>query len=60
MTIRRARNGVLCKGWLINLSGGKASVTTSTLAVGSTTVTATYNGTANIQGSAGSVVQVVN
>jgi len=35
-------------------------VTTSTLAVGSTTVTATYNGTANIQGSAGSVVQVVN
>ena len=44
----------------VNLAGGKASVTTSTLPVGSTTVTATYNGTANIQGSMGSVVQVVN
>jgi hypothetical protein len=41
-------------------SGGNASVTTSTLPVGSTTVTATYNGTANIQGSSKSLVQVVN
>jgi hypothetical protein len=42
------------------LSGGKALFTTSTLAVGSTTVTATYAGSSNISGSSASVVQVVN
>jgi hypothetical protein len=43
-----------------SLVGGKASVATSTLPKGPTAVTATYNGTANINGSSGSVVQVVN
>jgi hypothetical protein len=42
------------------LSSGKALFTTSTLAVGSTTVTATYAGSSNISGSSASVVQVVN
>lgn len=44
----------------VNLAGGHASVTTSTLPAGTTTITATYNGTTNINGSAGSVVQTVN
>jgi len=35
-------------------------VTTSALPAGSTTVTVTYSGTSNINGSAGSVVQTVN
>jgi hypothetical protein len=43
-----------------SLAGGKASVATSTLPKGSTSVTATYNGTANVTGSSGSVAQVVN
>lgn len=44
----------------IPLSGGKASVTTSTLPVGTTKVTASYNGTANISGSGASLMQVVS
>ncbi|MFZ0417396.1 MAG: Ig-like domain-containing protein [Candidatus Sulfotelmatobacter sp.] len=41
------------------LSGGKAKFTTSTLAVGSTTVTATYYGDSNIAESSASVTQTV-
>jgi len=41
------------------LSGGKAKFTTSTLAVGSTTVTATYYGDSNIAKSSASVKQAV-
>jgi Big-like domain-containing protein/VCBS repeat protein/FG-GAP repeat protein len=41
------------------LSGGKAKLTTSTLAVGSTTVTATYSGDSNVAGSSASVTQAV-
>jgi uncharacterized repeat protein (TIGR03803 family) len=41
------------------LSGGKAKFTTSTLTVGSTTVTATYQGDSNIAGSSASVTQTV-
>jgi len=41
------------------LSGGKATFTTSTLAVGSTTVTATYLGDSDIAGSSASVTQMV-
>jgi uncharacterized repeat protein (TIGR03803 family) len=41
------------------LSGGKAKFTTSTLTVGSTTVTATYQGDSNIAGSSASVTQSV-
>jgi hypothetical protein len=41
------------------LSDGKARFTTSTLAVGSTTVTATYSGDSNIAGSLASVTQAV-
>ena len=41
------------------LSGGKAKFTTSTLAVGSTKVTATYQGDSNIAGSSASVTQTV-
>jgi len=44
----------------VSLSSGNASATTSTLPAGSTTVTATYNGTANIQSSSQSLTQVVN
>ena len=43
----------------VSLAGGKASLTTSALPKGTTTVTATYNGTSNITGSSGSVVQTV-
>jgi len=42
------------------LTGGKARLAVTTLPVGSDTVTATYNGTANFVGSSGSVVQTVN
>jgi len=41
------------------LSGGKAKFTISTLAAGSTTVTATYQGDSNIGGSSASVTQTV-
>jgi probable HAF family extracellular repeat protein len=41
------------------LSGGKAKFTTSTLTVGSTTVTAAYLGDSNIAGSSASVTQTV-
>lgn len=41
------------------LNQGKAKFTTSTLAVGTTTVTATYNGDSNIAGSSASVTQTV-
>jgi uncharacterized repeat protein (TIGR03803 family) len=43
----------------VQLSGHKATFTTSTLPVGSTTVTATYNGDSNIAGSSASVTQTV-
>jgi hypothetical protein len=43
----------------VSLAGGKATLTISTLPTGKTTVTATYNGTSNITGSSGSVVQTV-
>jgi hypothetical protein len=42
------------------LSGGKAKFTISTLAVGSTKVTATYYGNSNIAKSSASVVQIVH
>jgi hypothetical protein len=41
------------------LSGGKATFTTSTLAVGSTTVKATYYGDSNIAESSALVTQTV-
>ncbi len=41
------------------LSGGKATLTISSLAVGSTKVTATYNGDSNIAKSSASVIQTV-
>jgi hypothetical protein len=41
------------------LSGGKATLTTSTLAVGATTVKATYYGDSNIAGSSAAVTQMV-
>ena len=41
------------------LSGGKATLTTSTLAVGATTVKATYYGDSNIAGSSASVTETV-
>jgi hypothetical protein len=40
-------------------SGGKAMFTISTLAVGSTTVTASYYGDSNISGSSASVKETV-
>jgi len=43
----------------VSLAGGKAKLTVSTLPAGATTVTALYNGTSNINGSSGSVVQTV-
>jgi hypothetical protein len=42
------------------LSGGKATLTISSLAVGSTTVSATYNGDSNIAKSSASVTQTVH
>jgi Bacterial Ig-like domain (group 3)/FG-GAP-like repeat/Abnormal spindle-like microcephaly-assoc'd, ASPM-SPD-2-Hydin/FG-GAP repeat len=44
---------------VVSLAGGKAMLTTSALPVGTAMITATYNGTANIAGSAGTVVQTV-
>ena len=44
---------------IFKLDGGKAHVNASALPVGMTTVTATYNGTSNISGSLGSVLQTV-
>ena len=41
------------------LSGGKAKFTTSTLALGSTKITATYHGDSNIAKSSASVTQIV-
>jgi hypothetical protein len=43
----------------VQLKGRIAELTTSSLPVGSTTVTATYNGDSNIKGSSASVTQVV-
>jgi len=44
----------------VHLAKGKASVATSKLPAGQTEVVATYNGTANIEASAGSMIQTVN
>jgi Big-like domain-containing protein/VCBS repeat protein len=44
----------------ITLSGGKASLTTSALPLGTTNITASYSGTADIIGSHASLMQVVN
>ena len=44
----------------VTLAGGKASFTTTTLPRGTNTITATYNGTVNITGSAGAITQIVN
>jgi hypothetical protein len=44
----------------VSLAGGKASLATTTLPRGTNTITATYNGTSNITGSSGTVVQMVN
>jgi len=44
----------------VAVGGGKASISTTTLPVGSTNVTATYNGTVNITGSSASLTQVVH
>jgi hypothetical protein len=43
----------------VTLSGGKAILTTSALAQGSNSITATYDGTTNIVGSAASLTQIV-
>jgi hypothetical protein len=42
------------------LSGGKAGITTSALPPGNNTITATYEGTPNILGSAAALIQIVN
>jgi hypothetical protein len=42
-----------------SLAGGKASLATTTLPQGTNTITATYNGTANITGSTASLTQTV-
>jgi hypothetical protein len=42
------------------LSGGKATLTISSLALGSTKVTATYNGDSNIAKSSASLIQTVH
>ncbi|MGB9072663.1 MAG: FG-GAP-like repeat-containing protein [Terriglobales bacterium] len=44
----------------VTLSGGKANITTSALPPGNNTITATYEGTPNIVGSAASLIQIVN
>lgn len=44
----------------VTLSGGKAILTTSALPQGNNTITATFDGTANIIGSAASLTQTVN
>lgn len=44
----------------VAVSGGKASLSTTTLPAGSSKITATYNGTTNIDGSSASVTQVVH
>ena len=44
----------------VTLTAGKASITTTSLPVGSNTVTANYNGTPNIVGSSGSLIQIVD
>jgi hypothetical protein len=44
----------------VALSGGAASYTTSTLATGTHSITATYNGSASFGGSSASVTQTVN
>jgi hypothetical protein len=44
----------------VKLAGGKASFATTTLPPGSVTMTAAYNGTANIEGSSGTTVQEVD
>jgi len=44
----------------VNLGNGKASLSVTTLPRGQTTVTAVYSGTANITGSSGFVLQIVN
>jgi hypothetical protein len=41
----------------VNLSGGTASLTISTLGLGTHTITATYNGSTNFNGSSGKVAQ---
>ena len=43
----------------VAVSGGKAAITTSTLPAGNNTITAAYAGTANIVGSAASLIQVI-
>jgi hypothetical protein len=44
----------------VTLSGGAAKFTTSTLASGSHTITATYNGSSSFTGSSASLTQTVN
>ena len=44
----------------VALSGGVAKFTTSTLALGSHSITATYKGSANFTGSSASLTQTVN
>jgi hypothetical protein len=47
-------------GAAVTISGGQAHVATSTLAVGSDTITATYSGDANFGPSSGTFAQTVN
>jgi hypothetical protein len=42
------------------LSGGVAKFTTSTLATGTHSITATYNGSGSFLGSSGALTQTVN
>ena len=44
----------------VQLSGGKASYTTTALLAGSTVIKVTYNGDSNIKGSSSSVTQIVH
>ena len=44
----------------VELGGGKAKFTTATLAVGTATVTVTYNGDSNLGKSSASVTQTVH
>jgi len=44
----------------VALAGGRASLATTTLPRGADAIAATYNGTANLTGSSGSLTQQVN
>jgi YVTN family beta-propeller protein len=59
-TITFKEVGTILAGPISLISGSQASFNTSTLPIGSHTITAEYSGNANFQPSTGSVTQVVN